>query len=420
KKKKIKKKSIKSQKRRNSFEDNTKNKKDMKINQSETLIKKQLINNLKSEESSFSENINKDLIKAVISKNAQKTREALNNGADPNIWCGHNPALIRAARDGMLYIVQALVAAGADLNAQSEVGNSAVHVAARAGYEEIVLHLVECGAEVDSVNKYGVTPLQLALAYGKPHIARTLIRKDADIDLPNCIGITSQNLIIELDYIGLMPECIEVDGVDGIEIEFAPFNDEVPPKVQLIQAVEERRIEVVEKLLYEGVSPDTVVPVAMHWPAGATVLHRASHHGWDIITKLLLNAKANVNSRDAMGNTPLHAAAQAGHNRVIKVLLDNGADIEAESQSKRTPLHSAASKGNELTVNVLLKRGANANAIDAEGRTPSDWAVKRGHKSLSRKLKQHQHKKRLTIDIERDTEIRKHHHLYKEAIEIHG
>ncbi|KAK7023587.1 hypothetical protein SK128_018011 [Halocaridina rubra] len=100
-----------------------------------------------------------------------KLKFSQDHGADPNTLCGNTPALLRAVRDGSLYIVQALEAAGADTDARLATGDSALHIAARNGHSEIIVHLVQSGAHVDAINRNDVTPLQMALAHGwlEPH-----------------------------------------------------------------------------------------------------------------------------------------------------------------------------------------------------------------------------------------------------------
>ncbi|XP_045616246.2 uncharacterized protein [Procambarus clarkii] len=360
-----------------------------------------------------SEELNKSLGKAVCSHDADKARSLLKLGADPNVSCGHSPALLRAAKDGALYVLQALLAAGADVDVRSELGNSPLHVAARAGYSEVAVQLVQSGAFVDAINRSGVTPLQMALAHGHLEVAQTLLRFNADIFLPNKIGETAYELMNQLGYVGLSasPRELRRDSAPGTRVE--PSSTETPVAVKMILGIEEGCPVTVETCLAEGAPPNTVVPLALHWPAHATVLHRASHHGHDLIVRLLLAAGAEVNRQDVVGNTPLHAAAQAGHNRVVKILLGHGARLEATSKSGMTPLHRAASKGKELTCNLLLRRGSNPQAEDTVGRTPADWARKRGFKSLAKKLV-YRRKSSETLLAECD-----HHHYINRLNQLH-
>jgi len=52
---------------------------------------------------------------------------------------------------------------GADVQAASKLGDSALHVAAALGYDTVVQLLVERGALVNKANTRGITPLAAAM-----------------------------------------------------------------------------------------------------------------------------------------------------------------------------------------------------------------------------------------------------------------
>ena len=58
--------------------------------------------------------------------------------------------------------VKMFVAAGADVNVQNDLGNTALHYAAQTGANRIVEFLVSKGAKVDIYNYTGQTPIDLA------------------------------------------------------------------------------------------------------------------------------------------------------------------------------------------------------------------------------------------------------------------
>jgi hypothetical protein len=63
----------------------------------------------------------------------------------------------------------------------------------------------------------------------------------------------------------------------------------------------------------------------------------------------------------------IHLAARAGSEEVVKMLLDAGADIESRNYNDQTPLIAAASSGQAGVVALLLRLGANRNAISSRG-----------------------------------------------------
>lgn len=61
--------------------------------------------------------------------------------------------------------------------------------------------------------------------------------------------------------------------------------------------------------------------------------------------------------------TPLHVAALEGHARCLSILLDAGADMESRDQDGKTALLVAAEHGRWGSVELLLHRGA---VVDAQ------------------------------------------------------
>lgn len=78
--------------------------------------------------------------------------------------CPHRgvTALMVASEANMLYSVEYLVEAGADVNARSNTGDTALILAARLGHADIVLYLLQHGADDTIENDAGETALRCA------------------------------------------------------------------------------------------------------------------------------------------------------------------------------------------------------------------------------------------------------------------
>ena len=61
---------------------------------------------------------------------------------------------------------------------------------------------------------------------------------------------------------------------------------------------------------------------------GTTPLHVAVSTDYDPVVRVLADAKAHVNQRDAEGRTPLHVAASKDCDPVVRVLVDAKADVD--------------------------------------------------------------------------------------------
>lgn len=94
-----------------------------------------------------------------------------------------NLALIVAAREGHLPIVERLIQAGADPNVQQAWGYTPLMMAAREGYLDVVRHLLENGANVKTRNKGGETALTLAAENDQVDVVSLLQRAGAKAEL---------------------------------------------------------------------------------------------------------------------------------------------------------------------------------------------------------------------------------------------
>jgi uncharacterized protein len=98
--------------------------------------------------------------------------------------------LHRAAFNGHLETVKALLAAGADVNKPDLHGWSPLHFAALKGHDAVVQALVDYNAEVDNHDFHGWTPLRLAAFKGHDAVVQILIAADADVNKPDSDGYT--------------------------------------------------------------------------------------------------------------------------------------------------------------------------------------------------------------------------------------
>jgi hypothetical protein len=118
---------------------------------------------------------------------------------------------------------------------------------------------------------------------------------------------------------------------------------------------------------------------------GPSSINVASYLGHEGVVKLLLETKADVESKWG-GRTPLSWAAFKGHEAVVKLLLKAKADVESRDDRNRTPLSLAAYGGHETVVKLLLKAKADIDSRDHHNRTPLSWAAFKRHKAVVKLL----------------------------------
>lgn len=92
--------------------------------------------------------------------------------------------------------------------------------------------------------------------------------------------------------------------------------------------------------------------------------------------KLLLSYGADVRVQfSSMRSTPLHLAAEEGSAECTKLLLDAGAACEVKNARGQTPMHLAALSQSAETLETLINFGAKVSTEDNDGRTPLHAAV---------------------------------------------
>ena len=110
---------------------------------------------------------------------------------------------------------------------------------------------------------------------------------------------------------------------------------------------------------------------------GMTPLMHAAAVGTLDAVRLLLDAGARVDARNAFGATALICAN--GEPLRSRLLIEHGADVEATTSQGRTPLLVAAGRdGNVELVRLLLARGARPNVRADSGETPLLVAARHG------------------------------------------
>ena len=102
-----------------------------------------------------------------------------------------NLALNSAARMGNTDAVQALIDAGANVDAKDEYGWTALMEAAARGHTATVQALLEGGADVNAKEKEGSTALMWAAFWGHTDTVQALLDAGADINATNNEGETA-------------------------------------------------------------------------------------------------------------------------------------------------------------------------------------------------------------------------------------
>lgn len=136
-----------------------------------------------------------DLLRSAAFGDIFRVDELLDDGADINARTTDGAtALMGAIYYRFPRTAELLIARGADVNARSNRGVTALHQAAWEGYEEIAVMLLRKGADPNARTNEGETPLMWAAMKGHDEVARLLIANGADVNAMTSNGATAASL----------------------------------------------------------------------------------------------------------------------------------------------------------------------------------------------------------------------------------
>jgi ankyrin repeat protein len=233
------------------------------------------------------------------------------------------------------YLIEAALKTKLDVNARSKDGRTALHIAAAQNDEDTVDLLLKTKANPNSKDNDGRTPMEHAALHGHSDLVRQLAKVQTE----------------PLDF----------------------FSAVILGKVDRVKEFLKAKPELVKQRNGQG--------------RGWTPLHIAAEEGHEEIARVLLDAGAEVDDKEAF-SSPLSWAVmtRTPNLKLVKLLIDRGANVNRPGFEKETPLHHAAKYGNVEAARMLLNAKADATAKDWRGATPLDLAKENNHQDVVKLL----------------------------------
>ncbi|XP_053348677.1 transient receptor potential cation channel, subfamily N, member 1 [Clarias gariepinus] len=332
-------------------------------------------------------------------------------------------------------VAEMLLKCGAEVNAEQENGETAMHVVARHGSLQTMRTLLEEGADPTWRSKAEETPLHVAVRHCHAHMVESILnyltsersKKQAELCVrqANQKGETTLHLAakIQKDIVHRDDEdvliirtlmeynaditaatremretpihyCARVGNVEVLQemlnnvpsncLQTAINKQNKTGRSPLLLAAELGHMEVVTLLLKSNARVDVFDE------EGKSALHLAAQQGHEEIADILLSYKAFVNAKTKLGLTALHLSAQTGSSHLVELLImTHEASTDTLTLRQQTSLHLAAISGKLDACNSLLNFGADITAKDIDGQTPLHLAAENDHSDVVKLFLKH-------------------------------
>ena len=269
----------------------------------------------------------------------------------------------KANRNVGLALVEALVAAGADVNDSNDRGWTPLHQAAYSNQCDIAAVLIHCGADLEAeAHGSGGTPLIAALFWGHREVADLLGHHSAAPgNLRVAAGLGNKELL-ERCFSGestLTPEACAARGFYRPHSGFPDWRLSANPQEVLDEALvwasKTGRTEVLPRLVRAGarLDADPYRGTPLIW---AAVCNRIETAAWLIDHGASIDHKATFGGlTHGQGITALHMASQCGHLSMVQLLIERGADPSIRDDLYHGDAEGAANYFGQIAVRDYLR-----------------------------------------------------------------
>lgn len=313
------------------------------------------------------------LHRAVLAERVSEVEALIEAGADVNAATRYQVTpLSIAITANQATIVERLLQAGADVRQRLPADETLLMLASRVGNPQTVAALLEKGADVNATQRSGQTALMWAAAAGHADVVDVLIARGADVEATLESGFTAFRFAAREGHLEVVDRLLAA-GVDVNEVMKLKRTSGRAPRSRmsaLMLAVESGHFELALALVDAGADPNDqrsgYAPLhALSWvrrpgrgdnPQGDPPPRGSGDVDSLAFVRQLVARGADVNLRlqrgsagaaklNPQGATPLLMAAFTSDVPLMRVLVDLGADWSIPNQDGCTPLLAAAGVG---------------------------------------------------------------------------
>ncbi|GAG34341.1 unnamed protein product, partial [marine sediment metagenome] len=204
--------------------------------------------------------------------------------------------------------------------------------------------LISAGSDLEIRDANGQTVAVNAAEQGQPAMVKALVEAGADFNIIDING-NSLVLVVVQSYSDNMLEIVALLGESGADLDLSNYG-----YTALYYAVEQGDEDLTRALLEAGANPDTRTD-----NDGVPLIASISYPN---IMRVLLAAGADPNQTNKYGENSLYRAIDSGSIEDVQALIDAGANVNLTEENGQTPLKRADSFNKSEMVELLTKYGA--------------------------------------------------------------
>lgn len=233
--------------------------------------------------------------------------------------------ILSASEHGDLQKVQALLASDRQLaNTRGAYDKTPLHWAAEKNNRELAEALLAAGADINAETSWGMTPLQWAANMGSREVADILLRHGAHAQL-NMWAAAGLGMLDVVQSSWDLPAGLKPG------------------------AGQTRTRRMPDGTWGKMPAPEDYASLV------SDALYVAARNGHIEVAKFLLEKGADINGRGFFGAPGLHWAAINGHKKMVEFLIDNGADLGLRDEQFNSTALGWALEGKQTEIAELLR-----------------------------------------------------------------
>lgn len=301
---------------------------------------------------------------------------------DPSNDPERQTPLMEAVHFEDLDLASQLLQLGVSPNGTSGSESSPLAWATHRKHLEMVQLLLHAGASPGTAHRsFGVLPLDVALTEGSAEIARTLFRATN----PAQAGEAYQAALLSTTIDQGQPKLLEAILREGISpdtitrLGMAPLHQAMLRRKENADRLASGTAEAGIPAWFETEARSLETPPK---PQDLNSLVRRL----GLIINVLLSAGANIETPDDNGRTSLQAALDSADWTMAEQLVFLGSNLEVANSKAQNPLSAAVEGNAESLARLLIYRGQDPNSVDTNGNPLLVQAISLKNEPMARLL----------------------------------